>query len=98
MILPVTRMSHVTRSEKFITEILIFASDFFCSLSREKRQKIKLVELNYQPISLYLPKTTIFNILLYIYLYLQITDINKPHELPRDQCKTEGLLKDRQIS
>jgi len=58
----------------------------------------KLVQLNFELIFSYFVKVTNFNILLYIYLYLQIINVNKPRKIPRDQCKTYALLREAQIS
>lgn len=54
-------------------------------------EELKLVELNYQLIFADLFKSTLYNILLYMYLYLTVISINKPREFPRGWCKTEVL-------
>jgi len=47
-----------------------------------------IVQLNLELISAYPPKLTYYNILLYIYLYLKVININKPREIARDQYKS----------
>lgn len=50
-----------------------------------------IVQLNFELIFAYLPKPTIFNILLYIYLYLKVINISKTRKFTREYCRFEGL-------
>jgi hypothetical protein len=54
----------------------------------------KMVELNNQLISVYLSRSTLYNILLYISLSLKVINIIKSRKFPRDLCKPQALEKD----
>ena len=58
----------------------------------------EIVQLYYVLIFPYLSKATIFNILIYIYLYLKVIDITKSRKFPRNLCKTQALTGNPGIS
>ena len=59
-------------------------SSTFYAIDDNQCTRTKLVQLNIELISSHLSRLTIFNILLYIYLYLKVININKPREFTRD--------------